>query len=215
MNNRTILENTALKAEVESLTSQLKAVHQQLASCEGERARVWTVGDEKPEVLREAAIKGAQLHKENPDVGYTEDEKIVAVDGYITGYEDASAHDAQRIAELEAEVERLKMQSSSPLTIPKLISFLSRTKPEDWCTKICRTKNQKQNCLLGHVFNWGGNIGIDWLESNVATTFMFYPVNDGEHPNYPQETAKDRCIAYLTDIENGVVKSSAQLMDEM
>lgn len=47
-----------------------------------------------------------------------------------------------------------------------------------------------------------------------ATTFMIYPVNDGENPKYTQETPKQRCLAYLKDLRDGKEKNTRQLMAE-
>lgn len=94
-----------------------------------------------------------------------------------------------------------------------LILFLERTKDEEWCTDVVKTKDGK-NCVMGHVFDFGGNKFWGLFECMVATTYMIYPVNDGEHPDYKQVTAKERCIAYLKDIQLGKQKTSYQLFDD-
>jgi hypothetical protein len=98
-------------------------------------------------------------------------------------------------------------------TFSNLIQYLKRTKDEDWTVDVVRTKDQK-NCLFGHIFNWGGNLGWEWFESVIASTYMVYPVNDKEHPKYQQETAKDRCIAYLMDIQIGNEMCIKDIHDE-
>lgn len=98
-------------------------------------------------------------------------------------------------------------------TLQNLIAYLERTKDEDWTTDVVRTKDGK-NCLFGHIFNWAGNRGWEWLENIVASTYMVYPVNDKAHPSYQQDTAKERCIAYLKDIESGAEMCIKDIHDE-
>lgn len=61
---------------------------------------------------------------------------------------------------------------------------------------------REQNCIIGHIFNIGkddreGNLWVQGFEANIATTYMIFPVNDGEHPRYQQATPRERCLAYL------------------
>lgn len=103
-------------------------------------------------------------------------------------------------------------------TILQIIAHLETTKDDEWCVDRVRTKDQKQNCLMGHVFNIGKNDreANEWINKleYIATEFMYYPVNDGKHKDYPQPTAKARCIAYLTDILDGKKKSTLQMLEE-
>lgn len=110
-----------------------------------------------------------------------------------------------------------KMQSMSKddnefYSLDRIITYLEQTDEDSWCTDVVRTKDGK-NCLFGHLFDLGGSRLMDWFE-NIATTYMVYPVNDGENPNYPQLTPKQRCIAYLNDLRRGNAKTSYQLMEE-
>lgn len=100
-----------------------------------------------------------------------------------------------------------------PFNIDDLISFLDRTKDEKWCTDVVKTKDGK-SCVLGHVFDWGGSHAWDWFEEAIATTYMIYPVNDGDDPEYKQQTPKERVIQYLKDVKDGKVLTTNQLMDE-
>jgi hypothetical protein len=95
----------------------------------------------------------------------------------------------------------------------EIIAYLESTTEESWCMDVCRTTTGK-NCLLGHLFDLGGNSLIDFFEELYATTYMFFPVNDGTHPNYKQSTPKQRCIAYIKDLASGKQKTTYQIMEE-
>jgi len=102
--------------------------------------------------------------------------------------------------------------------LSKFIMYLERTTEQSWCTGVVRTKDQKANCLFGHLFEYGGgnnrtaNAVWDLFENTIATTFMVYRVNDGDHPEYQQETPKQRCVAYLRDINCGKQQSVRDMM---
>jgi hypothetical protein len=106
----------------------------------------------------------------------------------------------------------------SPLIVQEplqnLINFLERTKEDSWCMEVVRTKDQKQNCLFGHVFDWGGNIGWDWFENFLATTYMVFPVNDKSNSKYQRDSIKERNIQYLKNLLNGTEKTVMEIMDE-
>ena len=93
-----------------------------------------------------------------------------------------------------------------------IIPYMENTTEESWCTDVVKTKDGK-NCLFGHLFDLGGGELFDWFE-NIATTYMVYPVNDGKNENYQQPTPKQRCVAYLKDLQSGKAKTTYQLMDE-
>lgn len=93
-----------------------------------------------------------------------------------------------------------------------IIPYMENTTEESWCMDVVKTKDGK-NCLFGHLYDLGGGELMDWFE-NIATTYMVYPVNDGENPNYQQPTPKQRCVAYLKDLQSGKAKTTYQLMDE-
>lgn len=100
------------------------------------------------------------------------------------------------------------------------IDYCESTDTKEWCTDIVRSKGYKQNCLYGHLVNWyygknyEGNISPIWdAFEEVGTTFYVYPINDGQNPNYPQTTAKERCIAYLKNVRDGKELWSAEAME--
>jgi hypothetical protein len=97
--------------------------------------------------------------------------------------------------------------------IKDIIEYLEKTDDSTWCVDVVKTKNGK-NCLFGHIFDLGGSKMMDMFEEIVATTYMVYPVNDGENPKYQQETPKLRCIAYLQDILDGKARSTLQLLED-
>jgi hypothetical protein len=82
---------------------------------------------------------------------------------------------------------------------------------------VCASKDLKKKCLLGHVFDWGGwndwlwSQAVDWFEDMRATTYMFFPINDWQHPKYKQKYAKDRCIQYLIDLQSWKRKTTNQI----
>lgn len=111
----------------------------------------------------------------------------------------------ERIKELEA--------TRNPLSLDRVISFLERTKDEKWCTKVVRTEDGK-GCVMSHIFDMGGNYFWEMFECMYATTYMIYPVNDGESPKYQQSTPKERVIAYLKDMRDKKVKSTLDIENE-
>ena len=101
------------------------------------------------------------------------------------------------------------------------ITYCENTNCDEWATDVVRTKDGK-NCLLGHLVNYvygrnyEGNIMPAWdlFEEMWATEFMFYPINDGDNPKYKQNTAKERCIAYLKNLWLGLEKPTWKLWEE-
>ena len=109
-----------------------------------------------------------------------------------------------------------------------LIQFLEATSPEDWCVDVVRKgddgeEERTQNCVFGHIFNWGqargdgtdkaGNQAWNWFEGYWSTTYATYPVNDGEVAYYDQPTARERSIAYLRDLRSGAVPGTQESMN--
>lgn len=103
------------------------------------------------------------------------------------------------------------------------ITYLEATSPSDWCEDVVRSKDGSQNCALGHVFEWGrargdgsdlaGSRAWDWFESAWSTSYAVYPVNDGENPDYPQPTAKERVIALCRALLDGSELSTMESME--
>lgn len=113
------------------------------------------------------------------------------------------------------------MTKEEILDLDNIIEYMEETDPKSWCTDVVKTDNNK-NCFFGHFFDYAGgddNNPItsecwDMFEACIATTFMIYPVNDGEDDRYQQETAKGRVIAYLKDLRDGKAKTTQQIMEE-
>lgn len=109
--------------------------------------------------------------------------------------------------------------------IDDLILYLEKTKPENWIVDKVRTKDGR-GCVMSHIFDFGGGdekneAGFtkggeawDFFEEVWATTYMIYPVNDGENKKYQQPTPKERCIAYLKDLRDGKEKTTQDYMNE-
>lgn len=105
-----------------------------------------------------------------------------------------------------------------------LIVFLEDTMPEDWCVDVVRTEGtaRGQNCVFGHIFNWGqacgdgsdedGSHAWDWFEGVWSTTYATYPVNDGKVARYQEPTARERSLAYLRELRSGAVPSTMESM---
>lgn len=105
-------------------------------------------------------------------------------------------------------------------TLQPLIRHLAGTLEESWCTDVVRQDGLEQrNCLLGHIHALGGGedrygsalCGL--FEERWASTYRFYPVNDGADPDYPQSTPKQRVLAFLADLAAGRVLRTPESMD--
>lgn len=106
------------------------------------------------------------------------------------------------------------------LDLAKVIAYLKGTTEDSWCTDVVRTKDGK-NCLLGHIVDYvygkgyQGNIMPAWdlFGEFYATEFMYYGVNDGTNPKYPQATPKQRILAYLINMLEGKELTTYQTME--
>ena len=103
-------------------------------------------------------------------------------------------------------------------TLQQIIDYMEATTEESWGVDVVRNSKTGQNCFFGHLFNMESdekeaNRLWDWFE-NIATTYMVYPVNDGQNSLYQQPTPKQRVIAYLKDLRDGKAKNTYQIMDE-
>lgn len=101
------------------------------------------------------------------------------------------------------------------------IDYLEETRPDQWYLHKVRNKENTKNCLYGHLINWyygkdyTGDCTAMWdAFEEVGTTFYVYPINDGQNPDYPQKTAKERCIAYLKNVRDGKELWTAEAMEE-
>ncbi len=104
-----------------------------------------------------------------------------------------------------------------------LIAYLETTTADAWCVDVVRTEGARtQNCVFGHIFDWGqsrgdgsdkdGQAAWEWFEDCWATVYRAYPVNDGEVTYYCQPTARERSIAFLRDLRSGAVASTHESM---
>lgn len=116
-----------------------------------------------------------------------------------------------------------KKEEKGLKTLDSFILYLEMTKPEEWAVDVVRTKDGK-NCMFGHLVDWyygkeyDGNIMPIWdiFEEMWATSYMIYPVNDGNSPKwmnfeYNQNTPRDRVVAYLKNLNQGKEKTTNQL----
>ena len=93
------------------------------------------------------------------------------------------------------------------------IPYLEKTPEDSWCIDVVR--NEKGNCLFGHLSNFCGHkdndrvdLDFEWFEYFIASTYMVYPVNDGKDERYAQSSIKERCVSYMEDILSGRELSS-------
>lgn len=108
------------------------------------------------------------------------------------------------MSEFEKALERLSTDLGG------FIDYCEATKPSDWYLHKVRNKDNTKNCLYGHLVNWyygkdyTGSISPIWdAFEEVGSTYYVFDINDGTNPNYPQKTARERCIAYLKNIQSG------------
>ena len=85
--------------------------------------------------------------------------------------------------------------------LKEFINYLKRTNDSSWCLDVVKAKDR--NCLMGHLNDYVLNKFWDWFEERVSSTYVIYPINDGESDKYKQSTPKERCIAYLENILTG------------
>lgn len=100
----------------------------------------------------------------------------------------------------------------SNFTLQQIIDYMENTSEESWCTDVVRTDDGR-NCFFGHLFDLGGEELFCSFE-NIATSYMIYPVNDGYNPEYQQLTPKQRCLAYLKNIQAGKERTTSELMEK-
>lgn len=100
-----------------------------------------------------------------------------------------------------------------------VIAYMEATDEDAWQVDTVRSANGSTNCFFGHLFNMGGtdargNALWEGFESAWASTYRLFPINDGEHPRYPQPTPKQRVLAFLRDLNSGAVMTTPQQMEE-
>lgn len=99
-----------------------------------------------------------------------------------------------------------------------VIQYMEATAEDSWQVDSVRSSDGSTNCFFGHLFNMGvddkeGSHLWNAFEELWATTYMLYPVNDGEHRDYQQATPKQRVLAYLRDLQSGASPTTMQLME--
>lgn len=104
-------------------------------------------------------------------------------------------------------------------TIQDVIDYMESTDENSWNLDTVRSKDGSRNCFFGHLFDMGedereANEIWDWFESEWATTYRIYPINDGEDPKYQQATPKARVVAYLLALRDGLEKTTMEQMKE-
>lgn len=104
-------------------------------------------------------------------------------------------------------------------TLDSVIAYMEKTPEDSWLMGKVRSEEGETNCFFGHLFSMGktdpdGSHLWHVFEELWATTYMLYPVNDGEDPCYPQPTPKQRVLAYLHDLQSGKAPTTVRLMED-
>lgn len=108
------------------------------------------------------------------------------------------------------------------LDVKDLQNYLITTDDTSWCVDVVQTKNNK-NCFFGHLWDWAmakfnceKQANLMWMlfEECYASTYMIYAVNDGDNHRYPQNSPKERCLAYLDNLISGKEKTTWEVIDE-
>lgn len=102
------------------------------------------------------------------------------------------------------------------------IEYLESTKSSEWYLHKVRNKTNTRNCLYGHLINWyygkdyDGDISPMWdAFEEMSSSYYVYPINDGKNPEYPQKTARERCIALMKDYDNGKLWTWQAMTEEI
>lgn len=143
-------------------------------------------------------------------------------------------------AQLRTEADEMAVQRPDKIStiaadmlasLDEFIAWCTATSEKQWTCDVVRSADGTSNCLFGHLFDWAEAIGqhkhgMDaertqtlanhiWerFEAQYASTYKVYPVNDGQNPDYPQDTPRQRCIALLEDMNNDGWVDSITSMD--
>lgn len=105
------------------------------------------------------------------------------------------------------------------VNLDTVIAYMEATEEDAWNLDTVRSKDGAKNCFFGHLFNMSpdedrANALWGLFEDLYATTFMVYGINDAPGARYPQDTPKQRVIAYLRDLASGKEKTSAQVVED-
>lgn len=104
-------------------------------------------------------------------------------------------------------------------TLDTVITYMEATDEDAWNLGTVRSKDGARNCFFGHLFNMSpdedrANALWNLFEELYATTYRLYGVNDGTNPRYPQETPKQRILAFLRALQAGDEMTTEQSMEE-
>jgi len=99
------------------------------------------------------------------------------------------------------------------------------SKPEDeWIDVIFANKDASRRCVIFHFLGFVGqdypdsklcSQNLDWYEANVCFIQQAgCMVNDGNHPDYQQETPKQRSVAYLKNLFAGKELTPMEMLDK-
>lgn len=103
------------------------------------------------------------------------------------------------------------------------IPYLEDTTEESWIDIIFANTDTSKRCVIWHFIGFVGqdnpdaksSSNLDWYEANVCFIQRAgCEVNDGNHPDYQQETPKQRSIAYLKNLLAGKELTPMELMDQ-
>lgn len=103
-------------------------------------------------------------------------------------------------------------------TLDPVIAYMEATAEDSWNLDTVRSKDGTRNCFFGHLFNMApdedrANALWGMFEDLWSTTYRIFPINDGTNPSYPQETPKQRILAYLRALQAGDELTTEQSME--
>lgn len=103
-------------------------------------------------------------------------------------------------------------------TLDTVIAYMESTAEDAWNLDTVRSKDGTRNCFFGHLYNMSpdedrANALWAMFEDLYATTFVIYSINDGSIPRYPQETPRQRILAYLRALQAGDEMTTEQSME--
>jgi hypothetical protein len=98
------------------------------------------------------------------------------------------------------------------------------SKPEDeWIDIIFANKDTSKRCVIYHFLGFVGqdhpgakcSNNLDWYEANVCFIQQAgCNINDTKSENYPQDTPKQRSIAYLKNLLEGREFTPMEMLDK-
>ena len=103
------------------------------------------------------------------------------------------------------------------------IPYLEATSESSWIDIVFANKDTSKRCVIYHFLGFVGqdcpdvnnSRNLDWYESHVCFIQRAgCEVNDGNHPDYKQPTPKQRSIAYLKNLLDGLELTPVELLDQ-